>query len=263
MKKILFLLLTVLIISNLSAQKKVTLYGKVTDFNNQPVDSASVWLKNSIDTISVKNKNKLFDNAYETFTDINGNFSIEVDKGTYYCLYAIKESDYGKTKLEYWAWNLPIYKNLEINPQYDRMEIYGINAFEPQTGPFETYTIYFRPMSLTKALKLPKNTKLDTIDIAPKNISKEELEVKLNGIKAEIVTINKVNQYTRSGSYMYGYLVQILKPKANKKITNKAELVDGFDKITITLHSKETNEIGKGEYFVKRIGKKEEPLVKN
>jgi len=254
-KQTIFLLLTVLISSNLFAQKKVTLYGKVTDFNNQPVDSASVWLKNSIDTISVKNKNKLFDNAYETFTDSNGNFSIEVDKGTYYCLYAIKESDYGKTKLEYWAWNLPIYHDLEINPQYDRMEIYSINAFEPQTGPFETYSVFFRPMSLTKALKLPKNTKLDTINIAPTNISNEELTVKLNGINAKIATINKVNEYTRNGRYMIGYLIQISKPKANKEITNRSELVDGYDKITIILHSKETNEIGKGEYFVKKIGK--------
>jgi len=253
-QKTLFLLLTVLISFNLFGQEKVTLYGKVTDFNNQPVDSASVWLKNSIDTISVKNKNKLFDNAYETFTDSNGNFSIKVEKGTYYCLYAIKESDYGKTKLEYWAWNLPIYNDLEINPQYDRIEIYGINAFEPQTGPFDTYKIYFRPMSLTKALKLPKNTKLDTINIAPKNISIEELTVQLNGRNAKVVSIDKVNEYAR-GTYMIGYLIQILKPKENKEITNKSELVDGYDKITITLHSKETNEIGKGEYFVKRIGK--------
>ena len=138
------------------AQDTVILYGKVTDKFNQPVDSASVWLKNRVDNISTKNKPALFENAYETLTDKHGNFSIEVEKGTYYCLYAIKESDYGKTKLEYWAWNLPIYDDLEINPQYDRMEIYGINASEPQTGPFETYQIYFRPMSLTKALQLPK-----------------------------------------------------------------------------------------------------------
>lgn len=252
-QKYLTLILTVLIFSAQFAQEKVTLYGKVTDFNNQPVDSASVWLKNSIDTISTKNKPKLFDNAYEVFTDSNGDFSIEVEKGTYYCLYAIKESDYGKTKLEYWAWNLPIYDDLEINPQYDRMEIYGINAFESQTGPFDTYTIYFRPMSLTKALKLPKNTKLDTINIAPKSISAEELSVQLNGNTAKVVSINKVNEYAR-GTYMFGYLIQILKPKSNKQKTKISELVKGYDKISITLHSKETNEIGKGEYFVKRIG---------
>ncbi|PKV48844.1 hypothetical protein ATE84_0858 [Aquimarina sp. MAR_2010_214] len=251
-KQALVLLLSFITFGNIVAQKTVTLYGKVTDINNKPVDSASVWLKNKINDISVEKKTTLFDNAYETLTDSNGNFSIEVEKGTYYCLYAIKESDYGKTKLEYWAWNLPIYHDLEINPQYDRMEIYGINASEPQTGPFETYQIYFRPMSLTKALKLPK-TNMDIIDIAPKIITKKELSVQLNGIDADIVSINKVNEYAR-GTTMFGYLIQILKPKYNKSEIKASEMVKGYDKISITLHSKETNEMGKGEYFMKRIG---------
>ncbi len=247
-------LFTVLIFPKIFGQSKVTLYGKVTDIHNTPVDSASVWLKNKIDTISVENKGLLFDNAYETYTDSEGKFSIEVEKGTYYCLYAIKESDYGKSKLEYWAWNLPIYDDLEINPQYDRMEIYGINAFEPQTGPFETYQIYFRPMSLTKALKLPKVIESDTIDIAPKNITKEELTVQLNGVNAKIVAIDKISEYARE-KYMFGYLVQIVKPKFDGEKTSPSELIEGYDKITIILNSLETNEMGKGEYFVKRIGK--------
>lgn len=237
---------------NANAQDTVTLYGVVTDVNNKPVDSASVWLKNRLDNIATEDKRQLFENAYETLTDKEGRFSIEVEKGTYYCLYAIKESDYGKTKLEYWAWNLPIYEDLELNPQYDRLEIYGINASEPQTGPFETYQIYFRPMSLTKALKLPKG-KLEVIDIAPKSISKEEIEVKLNGVLAEVVAINKVEEYAR-GTTMYGYLIQIKKPKPNLTLTKSTEMVKGYDKISIILKSTETNEFGKGEYFVKRIG---------
>lgn len=246
------ILLALFFITYSYTQETVTLYGKVTDKFNQPVDSASVWLKNRVDNIKANNKRDLFENAYETLTDKHGNFSIEVEKGTYYCLYAIKESDYGKTKLEYWAWNIPIYDNLEINPQYDRMEVYGINASEPQTGPFETYQIYFRPMSLTKALQLPKG-KLKIIDIAPKSITKDELDVKLNNIPAEVVSINKIDEYAR-GTIMYGYLIQIKKPQPNKNITKSKEMAKGYDKISITLNSKETNEMGKGEYFIKKIG---------
>lgn len=249
--KSLLLIFAFITVSATVAQETVTLYGVVKDKNNQPVDSASVWLKNRVDNIEVKNKRLLFENAYETLTDKNGRFSIEVEKGTYYCLYAIKESDYGKTKLEYWAWNLPIYDDLEINPEYDRMEIYGINASEPQTGPFETYQVYFRPMSLTKALKLPKG-KLEVIDIAPKTITKDELEVKLNGNIAEVVSLNKVEEYARATT-MYGYLIQIKKPKTTK-IAKPSEMAKGYDKITIKLRSKETNEFGMGEYFVKRVG---------
>jgi len=250
--KNLSVLILFLTLSTIYAQDSVRLYGRVTDFNNKPVDSASVWLKNKINHLDIKDKRSLFDNAYETLTDSDGNFSIAVKKGTYYCLYAIKESDYGKTKLEYWAWNLPIYADLEINPQYDRMEVYGINASEPQTGPFDTYQIYFRPMSLTKALALPK-TALDIIDIAPKTIAKEELSVQLNGYDAEVVSINKIDEYAR-GTTMYGYLIQIKKPEAAYPQDLSAQAAKGYDKISITLHSKETDEKGKGEYFVKRIG---------
>lgn len=252
LKKVCFLFL-VFTLTNLASQNTVRLYGKVTDFNNNPVDSASVWLKNKINGIAIKDKRKLFDNAYETLTDKNGNFSIEVEKGTYYCLYAIKESDYGKTKLEYWAWNLPIYNDLEINPEYDRMEVYGMNAFEPQTGPFETYQIFFRPMSLTKALKLPKKITSEMIDIAPKVIKEEDLKVQVNGVDVKIVSLNRVKEYSRK-KYMYGYFLQVIKPKEGHVKISNSQMVKGYDKISITLHSKETNEKGKGEYFVKKIG---------
>lgn len=165
-------------------------------------------------------------------------------------------SDYGKTKLEYWAWNIPAYDDLEINPQYDRMEIYGINAFEPQVSPWGTYMIYFRPMSLTKSLifqgnenKKDKERKAnenhDTIKIAPVTINNDELEISINGLRGEVVNITKVLEYAR-GSYLYGYVVQVKKPQ------QVAEMKVKYDKITILLNSKETGEIGKGEYFIKK-----------
>lgn len=107
-------------------------------------------------------------------------------------------------------------------------------------------------MSLTKALKLPKS-KLEIIDIAPKTITKNELQVQVNDIDAEIVSINKVDEYAR-GTTMYGYLIQVLKPTQQVSRTNNPKTVKGYDKISITLHSNETNEKGKGEYFIKRIG---------
>ncbi len=53
---------------------------------------------------------------------------------------------------------------------------------------------------------------------------------------------------------MFGYLIQIKKPKSDITRIKQSEMVKGYDKISITIHSKETNELGKGEYFVKRIG---------
>ncbi len=245
MNKTLILLLIIINISNfLFAQETFKLYGKVTDFNSNPIDSAKVILKD-----------RDFKDIYKTITDKDGNYSMQVAEGTYYCLYAIRPNEYGKTKLEYWAWNIPVYKDLKINPQYDKMEIYGINAFEPRVSPFNTYFVFFRPMSLTKFLMLTNNRNKkefekkavelhDTINIAPKSISTNELLIKINEIKVKILSVQKVVEYAR-GSYLYGYLVQILKPK-EKKVTDK------YDKITIILHSKETGEYGKGELFIEK-----------
>jgi hypothetical protein len=227
------------------AQDSIRIYGHVTDFNDQPIDSVTVWLKN-----------KNFENLYETISDKNGFYSLTALKGAYYCLYAIRLSDYGKTKLEYWAWNIPAYKDLEINPQYERMEIYGINVFEPQVGPWDTYMIYFRPMSLTKSLafqgsedKKEKERKSmvqhDTINIAPNTINKEELDIRINERKGEVVNITRIPEYARGG-YLYGYIVQVKKPEDVRENSGK------YDKITIVLKSNETGEFGKGEYFIEK-----------
>ncbi|MEG8947953.1 carboxypeptidase-like regulatory domain-containing protein [Rosettibacter firmus] len=236
MKKIIYISLILLLNTILYSQETVRIFGHVTDFNNNPLDSVLVILKN-----------KNFENLYQTLTNKSGYFSLNVPKGFYYCIYAIKPSDYGKTKLEYWAWNIPALNDFEINPKYDRLEIYGMNAFEPQVGPFETYMIYFRPMSLTKVLQIQKFiSNLDTLDIAPKNISSDELKAYVNDIRTDIVNINKVLEYGR-GKYLYGYLIQIIKPINNK------EIIQGYDKISIILNSKETNEYGMGECFIKKF----------
>jgi hypothetical protein len=70
--------------------------------------------------------------------------------------------------------------------------------------------------------------------------------IEINGIKSEIKEINKIKEYAR-GIEMYGYIVQVLKPK------NPLGIDAEYDFISVTLHSKETKEIGKGEVFVKKV----------
>lgn len=233
---------------------KFMITGKVTDFNGKSLDSVTIQLKN-----------RAFENIYETLSDSNGNYSLEVNKGDYYCLYAIKLSEYRVNRLEYWAWNIPVYEDMIINPQYDRMEIYGISVFEPQVTPQETYMIYFRPMSLQKTLVLESKQNIDNkesleadqaedllektsklINISPDTITSDELKIEINGEEVKIVGINKTTEYAR-GILMYGYYVQVLKPAYYKK-----QLDLKFDRISITLRSSETGEIGKGETFIKK-----------
>lgn len=254
MKKIILFGISLLSLSMCDKQRDTFIIsGRVTDFSGQPIDSATIRLKD-----------RTFKDVYETLTDKNGKYSIEVKKGIYYCLYAIKLSEYRVNRLEYWTWNVPVFKDIVINPQYDRIEIYGINVFEPQVTPQETYMIYFRPMSLFKTLQITSLQKVDIkdfqkakktekliestdklINISPENISPEELTIELNGVKSNIVGINKITEYAR-GVFMHGYIVQILKPKSSESKHSE------YDFISITLHSKETGESGKAEAFVKK-----------
>ncbi|WP_185967813.1 carboxypeptidase-like regulatory domain-containing protein [Formosa sediminum] len=252
-KILLSIAVTILLSCNSSQTKEFTISGKVTDFSGNPIDSVSIQLKD-----------KTFKDIYTTLTDKNGNYVLKVKAGNYYSLYAIKKSDYRISKLEYWMWNVPVYKNLKINPQYDRIEIYGINVFEPQVTPQNSYMIYFRPMSLSKTLNIIKkqNINLDKfvkvkqaeilvksknlIDVSPLTISEKDLEIKVNNKNAQILKIQKIKEFSRD-VFMYGYIVQIEKPEQenNKNLD--------YDKISIVLESPETGEKGKGETFVKLV----------
>jgi hypothetical protein len=227
--------------------------GNVSDFHGNPIEGATIRLKN-----------RAFKNLYETVSDQRGNYAMAVKEGDYYCLYAIKLSEYRVNRLEYWAWDVPVHSDMVIDPRYDRMEIYGINVFEPQVTPQETYMLYFRPMSLRKTLAVAARRNVEEknfrsagraegllnetgqlTDMAPDAITAAELAVEVNGARAEIVAINKIKEYAR-GFFMYGYMVQILKPKDDRQSALK------YDRISITLHSAETGESGKGETFIKR-----------
>ncbi|MGE0078109.1 MAG: carboxypeptidase-like regulatory domain-containing protein [Bacteroidales bacterium] len=253
-QKILLLAITAFVLASCSKTNETfVVSGQVTDFNGQPIDSATVRLMD-----------RSFKELYKTLSDSNGNYSMTVQKGDYYCLYAIKLSEYRVNRLEYWAWNVPVYQNMIINPQYDRIEIYGINVFEPQVTPQETYMVYFRPMSLLKTQQVVSEKQVNSqefvkakqteslfgkndkwLNIAPDSITANELTVEINGAKAKILGISKVTEYAR-GIFMYGYNVQVLKPAMDSTLQLK------YNKISVTLHSAETDEMGKAEAFVAR-----------
>ena len=99
----------------------VHINGKVTDFEGTPIEGAVVELKKAD-----------FQSAYRCLSDGQGNYHLLVEPGSYIALTAIVMEDYATKKLEYWAWNIPAYRDLKINPRYDRIEIYAMNAWQPQ-----------------------------------------------------------------------------------------------------------------------------------
>ncbi|NPA36406.1 MAG: carboxypeptidase regulatory-like domain-containing protein [Chlorobi bacterium] len=237
----LFLLMTVVFVVSCSEEKNsnyATLYGIVTDFDGNPIDSASV-----------KIKDRNFNNLYETVTDKKGRYYIKVKKDIYPSVFVIREDEYAKTKLEYWAWNVPVLNNLELNCRYGKIEIYGVNVFEPKVNPYDTYRIYFRPMSLGKYLTTSEIKKGDTIAIAPRLI-KNDITVTINGIETGIKTLDRVLEYSSAGNYIFAYEMQVLKPDSTA--ISASQKTTGFDKISVFIHSSETGEKGEADYFYKQ-----------
>lgn len=215
------------------APAMVKIFGRVTDFAGHPVEGAAVELKTA-----------RFENAAEGTTDKEGRYSLTVPKGVYMALAAVK--DYRVKSLEYWAWTVPAERDLEINPRFDRLEVYGINAWRPQGG-FPSYQIYFRPMSLTRTIKAVEEAggmenlgKLSVIDIAP-DLSPDDIQVAIAGQAVKVLQVNKVREASGPNQYLFGYVIQV--PLPEKKF------VGDYFPITVTVTDKANGDKGEGCLF--------------
>lgn len=216
----------------LLSQNAVRIHGRVSDFNDTPIDGAHVRLVN-----------EAFQPVAESVSDDSGYYELLAPPGHYMALLAIREDDYRSSRLEYWAWDVPALGDLEINPRYDRMEIYAMNAFRPQGG-YPSYFVYFRPMSLSMLTSgLERDSTFLTrphIDIAP-DFTPEDLEVQINNEQVAILTMTRVEE-SGGASVMYGYLIQCELPKER---TSRA-----FDMIRITAVDPGSKDKGEGLIFV-------------
>lgn len=216
-----------------AAEISVKISGRVTDFKNQPIAGASVELKDS-----------RFETAARAVSGEDGRYSLTAAKGKYMALLAVK--DYQVKYLEYWAWDIPAEHDLEINPRFDRLEVYAINAWQPQGG-YPSYQVYFRPMSLTRIIKkiteaggMENLGKLPFIDIAP-DLAVKDIAVTIDGQPVNILKLNKVREAVGPDQDMIGYVIQTDLP--GKKTGSEYSL------ITITLTDVETGEMGEGSFF--------------
>jgi hypothetical protein len=213
----------------------VKIFGKLTDFNGTVIANGSVEIK----------KEDMQNYAYITKTDDNGYYSINVKKGDYTAIAAVK--DYIDEKLEYWGWNLPAYEDMEVNMRIDKLEIYAINAFMIQRSrPNNSIMIYFRPMSLIYYKKMQNDINKDNktlLDIAP-TLSKNEIIVSVNESTSEILEFTKVKEMAiDNGKEITGYLLQIPMDGIND--------AKDYQKIHIVVCSVETGEKGEGSLFWK------------
>ncbi len=217
-----------------AAQARI--FGHVRGFDGKPIAGADMELKLA-----------RFETAATTQSAADGSYSLTVEPGIYMALAAVK--DYRVKSLEYWAWNVPAFGEVEINPRFDRLEVYGLNAWRPQGG-YPSYQVYFRPMSLsmtvaalTKAGGVDKLGGLPFIDIAP-DLGAKDIAVKVNGEAVDVLRVNKVQEASSPSQALYGYLIQTPLPKA----TAAGDWLT-FD---VTITDPATGEKGEGRLYLAR-----------
>lgn len=200
----------------------VTISGRVTDFDGNPIDSVTVsWL------------NPGFSGQYYATTDADGRYCARIPKGRYAYAGGINMTEYpnaGSTlpeaeqRLENWHWNYIADRDTTFDFRYHRLEVYGVNAFQVQ-GAMPGYTVYFRPMSLTRSLQTKRkfpNWEQDadfrgSVALAPP-IDSARIEVTINGEPVAIRLAQEVKEYFGQGVWSGAYLLFVDRPKENRPV---------------------------------------------
>lgn len=187
----------------------VTIKGHVTDYEGRPLPDASVvWKDESFSK-----------NLFSTMTDVAGHYEISIKKGRYHSMMALNMDEYPVTgstlpeedqRLEFWAWDFIADRDMTFDMQYHRLEVYGLNVFRIQ-GATPGYTIYCRPMSLTRTLEWQKDP-TPAARLAP---SPEELEVEvtIDGEKVPVRMKQEVREYWSETESSNAYLLFTDMPK--------------------------------------------------
>jgi len=205
----------------------VRLHGRVTDFEDRPLDNAVVRMLGRDFRRDVAT----------AVTDEHGMYGVEIEGGTYLAVWICK--DYKEKALEYWAWHVPVYDDLELNARVDGLEVYGLNAFWPRHA--SVLMVYFRPMSLKRfqAWEAVKHGEPGLIDISP-DLGPEDIEVSIDGEPAPLLSVNKVREQTPP-DYMDAYLVHV---QADGILAT-----DAYRKIGVAVVDRETQEKGEASVF--------------
>lgn len=220
--------------------------GRVTDYKGNPVDSCSVVVYNPD-----------FTEAFEVLSDANGYYCIDsVPQGRYAAIAAMRDNEYPRVlkvpldsmKLEFWAWNVILDRDLSLDIHYDKMELYGTKAFFEYGGRQELL-IYTRPMSVTKVIRDPnfmdkaaqeKNT---NVTVAPEFI---DFKVYIDGAPTKVLSVQHLSLPNTNGNSKNDdcYLIQTTIP---------TDIYSHFEKpyeVRVVGHNREFDEWGESVYFL-------------
>lgn len=225
----------------LRAQSKmVNITGTVTDFNNQPIAGADVFVQDAD-----------FKDLFHVTCDEQGHYTLCIPAGSYPYLSVIREENYpnsprfnGKVadaRLEFWSWGFIADRDTTVNIRYHRMEAYGVNVFRVQ-GATPAYQIYVRPMSLTRyATWMVDQTQPS--HLAPK-LDRLKVEVEIDGEPVDILFKQSVLEYASATQTLDAFLLTV---KPALKMAARP-----YNVFRIVLEDLDNGDKGEALYYMKK-----------
>lgn len=191
--------------------------GVISTYDNTPIDSCLVQIRNK--------KNEIL---YSTHTNEKGEYLLNIPKGKYACLIAVREDAYLEKTLEFWCWNIILTEDRVINGKCGKMEVYAVNIFKEQYG-VPGYLVYFRPMSLTRFKNMKEK---DSVSTVMPDLKKNDVKVTKNGIKLNILSIRKMELFLDESTKLYAYIVHVESDTLSDQETSyfEIEVIDEFTK---------------------------------
>lgn len=180
--------------------------GTVSDFEGNPLGNVTVaW------------KGPDFNDVVKTVSDESGRYEAVLPKGRYYSMIAVDFDRYPHTaaeglppeemRLEFWGWNYIADKDTTLDIRYDRLEVYGLNAFRIQ-GAYPAFTVFFRPMSLTRMIGQMEKGDDPNIHGAP-DPSAADIKVWIDGERVTVHTVRTIKEHIGGDNYADAYLMSV------------------------------------------------------
>lgn len=166
------------------------LYGHTLDKQGNPIANAQVLVKD-----------RRFQTLFETESDAQGNYSLDLPAGNYPFIMAVR--DYGERYLEYWCQNLDLTQNTPLDLPFDSLELYGLHAFQV-LGGHPSLMVYFRPMSLEKF-------KQGAADLCP---DIQSIRVLVDAQEVSVLEQSKVREFIGDQA-LNAFLIQVALPEQN------------------------------------------------
>jgi hypothetical protein len=144
-------------------------------------------------------------------------------------------------RLEFWGYNFIADRDTTFNMQYNRLEVYGLNVFRIQGGT-QVYTIYCRPMSLTRHLYYTKNPS-DRKQLAP-TADYLQVKVTINGEEVAVRNIKEVEEYWSKTESTNAYLLSVDLPQKQNNLP--------YDIFRVQMTDLENGDQGEAVYFLEK-----------